>query len=56
MCIRDSQDPAHLQREIEAFLAQRRREREAEARSGRPPQRPAGGQRSSMFGRRRPPR
>lgn len=49
------QDPAHLQREVEAFL--RQREREAEADAGPPrPGKPGGAQRSSMFGRRRPRR
>jgi serine/threonine protein kinase len=46
------QDPAHLQREVEAFLAQRRREHEAEQqRAGR---KLGGGNRPSPFGRRRP--
>lgn len=49
------QDPAHLQREVEAFL--RQREREAEADAGPPrPGKPGAVQRSSMFGRRRPRR
>ena len=49
------QDPAHLQREVEAFL--RQREREAESDAGAPrPGKPGGVQRSSMFGRRRPRR